>query len=914
MRLGPYEILDAVGAGGMGEVYRARDTRLERTVAIKVLAAPVAADPEFRNRFEREARIVSQLNHPHICTVYDVGHEAASGARGGIEYLVLEYLEGETLARRLARGGSERSAFRLRSGTAPSGTERSPDTPAAPQKPLSVDEALRIAAQMCDALACAHGAGIVHRDLKPGNVFLVRGATGSATSAKLLDFGLAKAVAAAARAETVLRTAPVTMTTPLTTKGMILGTLQYMSPEQLEGLEADARSDIWAVGCVLYEMLTGVRAFEARSQAGLIAAILDGDPAPVPALDPPVPPGIGDVVRTCLAKDPADRFQSAHDLLLVLRLLPHTAAPIAAPPVRSRHRLVSALPWIVTATALGAGIALYSGRSPSAAPSAISFDVALPPDTKLRTDSHSPAIAISADGSRIAYVARHGRDQLYVRELGGVNALAVPGLVGDLKAPFFSPDGQWLGVFQDGVLKKVPVAGGAPVILCPAPSGHGGAWSAAGTIVFASTHTSALSQVSERGGAAQPLTTLDETAGEVGHYWPQFLPDQRTVLFTVTYGPRFDSSRIDAVRIDTRERRILLEGAYAPQWLGDGRLAFARGGRLLVVAFDPKALAVRGDPVPLLEGVRIDPFSPPEAAVSPAGTLAFLPGRPVSPEQRIVLLDRRGERSSIEGIEAASFADAPAFSPDGTKIAYTLGLDEPDVWVYDLGRKSGTRITRAGWNANPTWSPDGARIAFLASGTGAAYRIMVASAFGAGDPLVVADRIATPYLNIAYAPDGDSIYITQYNPRTLFDLWRIAADGRRPPEPVLVTPAYEYFPAPHPHRPWLAYVSNEASSNDIYVRSLDGSAKSRVSTDGGSAVVWSRDGRELFYRVGRRLMSVPVADGQTFQPGVPRVVLDLPGDKFDVAPNGSRFVSTQAPSIPPSTAIRVIVNWLPPRH
>ena len=869
VKLGPYEIVSAIGAGGMGEVYKAVDTRLERTVAVKVVSGMLDATSDARDRFEREARTISRLNHPNICALYDVGRQDQT------EYIVLEYLEGQALSDRLAKG------------------------------PLPPAEAIGIATQICAALDAAHRAGIVHRDLKPANVVLTRSSQGG-VQAKLLDFGLAKQARGAVEVSPV--TLAATAATPLTAQGTILGTFQYMAPEQIEGQEADARSDIWALGCVLHEMLTGVRPFDGKSQANLMAAILERESPSVSVVQPHLPRALDGVVQTCLAKDPGARFQSAHDVAIALRLAQSASSSAMAVPVRPRRsRGLAAAPWVVAAVGLAAaaGAWLWPAR-PARAPQPVEFDVHLTAPQSLRAQTHSPAMAVAPDGSRIAYVARTGTgDQLYVRELHRVEAVPL-GVSGDVKSPFFSPDGRWVGVFHAGVLKKVPVDGGAPIAVCSAPSGHGGAWNAAGTIVFSSSHNSALSRVSDQGGEPEPLTALQ--AAEIGHYWPTFLDDQ-TVLFTATISLAYDNARIDAVRLDTKSRQTIVERAYGAHLLGDD-LLFTRGGVIMRARLDRTRLATTGDAVPAVRDVRIDLMGPPELAVARSGLLAYVPGRLFSPHQRLVTVDRAGAITEVPGVPQSSFADAPVFAPDGRRIAYSVGLDESDIWIHDLDRRVFTRITSGGVNRYPAWSPDGKTIAYSTNDAAGRSRIVLAAASGEGTPREIANRL-TIYTGMSFAPDGQSIVFAEYEPRrTMFDTWRLPVTGG-PAQPLLVTPAFEYEAQLHPNGRWLAYVSTESGPGEVYVRSIDDGAKWRISTQGGAMPVWSRDGRELFYRVGRKLMVVAVSDGATFRAGDARQLFDLPGQRYDVASGGTRFVSIKESISPPSTSIRVIANWQP---
>jgi serine/threonine-protein kinase len=469
-RLGSYEILTPIGAGGMGEVYKARDTRLERFVAIKVLPEHIAGRADLRQRFEREARAVASLNHPHICVLYDIGDQ------DGASYMVMEYLEGETLAARIQKGA------------------------------VGLEQTLKFAQQAADAYDRAHRAGVTHRDIKPANIMLTR------DGVKLLDFGLAKSTAKPGPSEE-------TLTAGLTADGTLLGTPQYMAPEQFEGKEADARSDIWAFGGVLYEMLTGQKAFQGKNYASLIGAILAAEPAPEP-LRQVSPPLLEKLVKRCLAKDPEDRYQSMRDLVLDLQ----QASAIASetPAVQGRRWLWPAIAGLMAMASLAMAFFLLRETGQNAAAALIRFRVALPDDKGLRAASHSSSVAVSANGQRIAFVTGGSEGELFHRPLGGGEAISVPGVRGDVKAPFLSPDGQWVAAFHNGKLRRAPVAGGPVETICDVPSGHGGAWNRQGLIVFTGSHGSGLSGVTERGGVIKRLTTPKLESGEVAHYWPTF--------------------------------------------------------------------------------------------------------------------------------------------------------------------------------------------------------------------------------------------------------------------------------------------------------------------------------------------------------------------------------------------------------
>ena len=559
-RLGPYEILSAIGAGGMGEVYRAKDPRLNRIVAIKVLPPHLADSPELRERFEREARTIASLNHPHICTLYDIGHQ------DGTDFLVMEYLEGETLAQRLVKG------------------------------PLPLEQVLRYAIEIADALDKAHRKGVTHRDLKPGNIMLTKSGT------KLLDFGLAKLKQEVAPANVQLSQLP-TANEPLTAQGTIVGTLQYMAPEQLEGKDVDARADIFAFGAVVYEMATGKKAFEGKSQASLISAIMSSDPPPISTLQPMTPPALDRVVKRCLAKEPDDRWQTARDLHQELKWIAEggsqggvtAAATVGGTRLTRRSILFSAVAILIVAVIVGSAIWNLKPL-PTPPPKPVTRTViTLPPGQQLAGLDNSPAVALSPDGTHLAYVARQGSvQQLYLRAMDSLESRSIPGTEGAV-SPFFSPDSQWLGFFASGKLKKVSISGGTAMTFgdAAAPYSHGGSWGSQGIIAFAPTNVSALQQVSDAGGAPQPLTRLEK--GVVGHRWPEFLPGGKAVLFTAGgVGGTWTDARVAVQSVGNSERHNLVQAGTQPHYAPSGHLIYAQGGNLMAVPFDPTRLVLTG--------------------------------------------------------------------------------------------------------------------------------------------------------------------------------------------------------------------------------------------------------------------------------------------------------------------------------
>ncbi len=663
----------------MGDVWRARDTRLERDVAIKVLPETLAKDEQFRQRFEREARTVSQLNHPHICTLHDVGEE------DGRHYLVLELLEGESLADRLARG------------------------------PLPLHEVLRFGSQVAKALDAAHRSGITHRDLKPGNVMLTK------SGAKLLDFGLAKGGSDAPAVVSNLTSLP-TEARPLTEQGTILGTFQYMAPEQLEGEAADARTDIFALGALLYEMATGQRAFQGANKTTLIAAIVSSQPSPVSSVLATTPPALDHVIRRCLEKDPEDRWQSAQDVASELHWIGEAGSQAGSPVAvtlkrKTRERLAWATAAIGLLAAVGASIALWATREPPR--EVMRFPVLLPEGQSLVFDAF-PAVALSPDGRRqIAVVAgEDGRPQLAIKQIDQLDARLLPGTE-HARAPFFSPDAEWVAFFTESGLYKIAVAGGPPVVVASGTFGQtrGGAWLADGTIVFTPRAAGGLQRVPENGGEAEVLTTPDAARSERTHRWPAALPGGRAILFTsdtTESTEYYDDARIEAVSIATGERKVVIEQSSRAEYLSTGHLVFARGGSLFAVPFDAEQLEVRGSTALVLQEVATDVASgAAHFSVSSEGSVLYVRGDVASSFNQPVRVDREGNEEDLGVPPGRHFG--LSLAPDERRLALVEGGGAgTDVWVADLERGTFSRLTFENTATEPVWSPDGTRIAYAA--------------------------------------------------------------------------------------------------------------------------------------------------------------------------------------------------------
>jgi len=885
-RLGPYEILTAIGAGGMGEVYRARDTRLDRIVAIKVLLTHLADRSELRERFEREARTIANLNHPHICTLHDIGHQ------DGTDFLVMEYLEGETLAHRLLKGS------------------------------LPLEQVLQYAIEISDALDKAHRKGVTHRDLKPGNIMLTKAGT------KLLDFGLAKLKQAATPANVPLSELP-TAKDPLTAQGTIVGTMQYMAPEQLEGKEVDARTDIFAFGIVVYEMATGKRAFEGKSQASLIAAILEREPPPMSSLQPLTPPALDRVVKRCLVKDPDNRWQTAHDLMSELKWIAEGGSQISLAPtaavkgIRSlgRRALILGVGALLLVAVI-ASLATWSLKPMPPQPVS-RVTITLPPGQQLAGLDLGPAVALSPDGTDLAYVARQGdTQQLYLRAMDSLEARLIPGTEGATE-PFFSPDGQWLGFFAGGKLKKISVGGGAAITLGDAVAPGGASWGSQGVIAFIPSIVSVLQQVSDAGGAQKPLTRIEK--GEISHRWPEFLPGGKAVLFASGTGvTNWTDAKIAVQAFGTGERRNLIQGGTQPRYAPPGRLVYAQGGSLMAVPFDPKRLTATGPAVPVVEGVRQSPSSgAAQYSFSATGSLVYVPGGVQANQRRLVRVDRKGVEEALPA--SAHAYRYPRLSPDGRRVAVTIEESESHLWLYDLVRETLSRLTFQGtFNLVGTWTPDGKRIAFQSNKEGIPNAFwQLADGSGGMERLANSENIQLPS---SWSPDGQLLAFIENTPTTGYDIWVLrmgdpsASSGQvRKAQPFLETPFNESAPRFSPDAHWLAYISNESGRYEIYVQPYPGPGRKwQISTEGGTEPVWNPNGRELFYRSGDKMMAVDITTEPSFAAGKPRVLFEgqyvpTPASfpNYDVTPDGQRFLmlkpSEQAQATP--TQINVVLNW-----
>jgi Tol biopolymer transport system component len=831
-RLGPYEILAPIGKGGMGEVYKARDTRLKREVAIKICAA------QFGERFEREARAIAALNHPNICQLYDVGPN----------FLVMELVEGENLA-----------------------------------GPLPVETVLNYARQIAEALEAAHEKGIVHRDLKPANVKVT-----PAGVVKVLDFGLAKAAEEPAAGADP--SASPTLTMSPTRAGVILGTAPYMAPEQARGAVVDKRADIWAFGCVLYEMVSGKRAFHGETTSDILAAVLKEEPdwSRIPAR-------VQALLRRCLVKDPKRRLRDIGDAMPLLDSVPELS-PGRRP-----------WPWVVAVIAIALAVILGVGwwRATHSEP--------LHPLVRVSTELSPGAtvsrvaccqLALSPDGTRIAVIQQDtvGKSRLATRRLDQSQFGPLSGTEG-ADRPFFSPDGQWIAFVADGKLKKIAVQGGSPATLCDAPRLRSASWGDDGSIVAAFASEGGLSRIPS-GGALAPATEPSKEKGERSHQYPQILPGSQAVLFTSTAG-NFEDAEIDVISLKTGERKTVLRGGFGGRYLPSGHLVYLHQGTLFAAPFNLSRLAVTGTPQPVLEDVSsIGGRGIASFDFSQTGTFVYLSGKSES-QWSIFWLDGAGKTRPLH--LTPGFNESLRFSPDGKRLAFTLYNDRgTDIWLQDLERDITSRLTSmSGRNAGPVWTPDSKSIVFASSGSTAQGMYWI-RADGSGEAQSLTDRKTARYAN-SFSPDGKRLAYTQFITGGHVEIWTAPVEGDRnhprlgKAERFLSTAFDQMEPAFSPDGRWLAYSTNETGTFEVYVRPFPGpGGKKQISAGGGRYPIWSRNGRELFFlSLDRRITVVSyTANSDSFAAGKPQVwfersLADTGGSPpYDLAPDGKRFAAS----------------------
>jgi serine/threonine protein kinase len=867
-RLGPYEIVSPLGAGGMGEVYRARDTRLGRDVAIKVLPSQFSSDPVRKRRFEHEAKTISTLNHPHICVLHDIGHH------DGVDYLVMECVEGETLAKRLEKG------------------------------PLPLEQAVKYGAQVADALDKAHHKGIVHRDLKPGNIMLTK------SGAKLLDFGLAKPAAPLGSLATLTATQ---QQLPVTEQGTIVGTFQYMSPEQVEGKELDARSDIFSLGAVLYEMLTGQRAFEGKSQWSVASSILEKQPAPISAAKPMTPPALDHAVKKCLAKIPEERWQSASDLADELKWIAesgeHSGSTAALAPAK---KFREGLSWLISgalAVILIVGAAWWRNSKPSDQTMYFSAPISSPArDIAVAPDGHTIAV--------VAYLESARKNAIWIYELGMPSARILADTEG-ANYPFWSPDGRSLAFFADGKLKRLELSGGQAQTVCDAPSGRGGTWNKEGVIVFTPDARAGggLYRVSASGGAVTPISNLDKSRGELSHRWPMFLPDGRHYLYLATnFAGRKGVDAIFVGSLDSNEKRFLVEATASAAVAAPGYLLFYRDGNLLAQRFDQKRFAVTGEPTAILTDIQYQPqVKKAVFGASESGLLVAQTGSGVALSQP-VWFDRKGK--DLGAIGKPDVYGNIFIAPHGRSVAVDktdIGSQNTDVWTYGLQHDRPKRLTfDPAQDSVPIWSPDGARLVF-ASNRQSIQGLYLKNSDGAEPEKIIVQGDLDSFPN-DWSRDGKYILYIRGN-----DLWFVTVPELKSSMFLKAASALRNGQF-SPDGKWVAYASNETGKWEIYVTSYpEPRGKWQVSTGGGEQPRWRGDGKELFYLSSDgKMMAAPVTTGANFDAGTPVALFQASPRQpvpiydlfvYDVSRDGQRFLINTQVRQAETTPMSVVLNW-----
>ena len=907
--LSHYRLIEKIGEGGMGVVWKAVDTNLDREVAIKVLPQALASDPQRLERFEREAKLLASLNHSRIAALYGL-HEAE-----GVRFLSMELIHGEDLAQRLTRG------------------------------PVALEQALHIALQVAEGLEAAHESGIIHRDLKPANIQLT-----ADSDVKILDFGLAKVLHDPLPGSGADLSQSPTMTAAATQAGVIMGTAEYMSPEQSRGRQADRRTDIWAFGCVLYEMLTGRGVFHGATASDCIAGILEREPD-WEALPPGMPPAIRKLLRRCLEKDARRRLHDIADVRIEIEeaIAGGSAGEGAGvPEVRPAGGKGARITWSAAGLLLGVVVTalvvsrwmppeMATPRSPGR------FAVSLPPEAPVIPNAIHASVAISPGGTRLVYVGPEAgtagprglggarssgstrQTQLFTRRMDDYEVRAIDGTIG-ASSPFFSPDGEWVGFVdsRDGSLKKTRLRGGVPVVLWELPEGNirGGSWGEDGRIYFGHGF-GGLQAVPENGGTPETLTIPDRDRGEKTHRFPHVLPGGTGLLFTLaTAGiASYDEASIALLDLRTGEHRVLLDGGTDPSYAATGHILYGRGGSLEAVPFDLESMQVTGAPFVVTDGVvTSDGWGSAHYTVSHGGTLAYVPGGPGGFQYSIYWLDRNGNLEAVP-LSAREYGRA-VFSPDGRRLAISILGANASIWVYEIERQTMDRLTTEWDNTNPIWMRSGSHVTFTSNRTGTQGLWRIA-ADGSGRPETLYAHDGIPG---SWSVDDRWFAFSSSSPTTASNIWILSAEEELEAQPVLQTAFQEEFPVFSPDGRWLAYTSDATGQSQVYVQRFPvAGRKWQISADGGEFPLWSPDGRELYYQKGNRLMAVSVTTETDFAPGKERELL-LPEFSnllsWDIAPDGKRFVlvgrvarelKPATPSVAGEAAavpeIRVVVDW-----
>jgi eukaryotic-like serine/threonine-protein kinase len=865
-----YRVVEKIGAGGMGEVYKARDTQLDRDVALKVLLPEAFGDPERLRRFIQEARAASSLDHPNIAVVHEFAeHE-------GVHFIVMQFFKGATLRERIGR--------------------------------MKLPDALGFAIQMANALSTAHAQGIIHRDLKPENVLVTEQGV-----VKILDFGVAKLIE-----PLDLEDAPTRQQeSPLTGSQYVVGTAAYMSPEQADGRKVDARSDVFSFGSVLYEMVTGRRAFEGTGFPAIVAAVLRDEPAPLRKWLPEAPLELQRILARALRKDPERRFQSMGELRIALEdLRSEVDTGVAVPAMdragpQPRRSRVWAIGAAVLATAALAALVAWILRPLSDSSSAALRAVLPLTPAEALAGLDFPSMAFSPDGRSLVYVVRQDRQRLHLRALSEHEGVPIPGTEG-AKSPFFSPSGEWIGFFAGGKLKKVSARGGAPIELCNAANPHGASWGSDDHIVFAPIAYGGLFEVSSSGGTPRAVTTLDAGSGERAHRWPDVLPGAKSMLFTAWRQSGPEGGQI--ILQQSGERRILIQGGTSGRHAPSGHIVYARAGTLMAAPFDSERLVVTGPAVPMVDGVSESAIGASQFDFSRLGWLVYAPGTVASSERTLVLVDRSGESEPLP-LPPGPYS-SPRYSPDGDRLALEAVDPKNDVYLYDFEDGTMNRLTFASTNTFPVWTPDGRQVAFQSNQAGP-FNLYWKPADGSGrdERLTTSAHVQNPF---GFSPDGKLLAYHEVHPDTGRDLWTVPVFGERTPILFLSTNANEGTPAFSPDGRFIAYTSDESGRMEVYVRPFpaEGDRRWQISTEGGSQPVWSRSGKELFFLRDHQMMAVPISAEGKFVHGEPILLFegnfDKPSDRpnFDVTPDDKGFIMVKLNEPEASaTQLNLVLDW-----
>ncbi len=868
-----YKILEKIGEGGMGVVYKAEDAKLKRTVALKFLPKELTRDKEAKQRFIQEAQAAAALDHPHICTVHEI-NEAE-----GQTFIAMAYIKGKSLKDKIAKG------------------------------PLEIEEAVNIVTQVADGLKEAHERGIVHRDIKPANIMLTEKG-----QAKIMDFGIAKLEWGA----------------DLTKTATIMGTVAYMSPEQTSGKTVDHRTDIWSLGCILYEMLTGECPFRSSHDQAVIYSILNDEPEPLTTLRPSLPLGLEWIVNKALAKSPDERYQHVDEIPVDLKTMMAKPIPLSKVSAVTTERIDAPLPrkwkrtipWLLCVfLTIIAGLTLWSPwrRSLEKSPSPTRFTVNLPLTAPLWLTQvvQQPSVTISPDGSKVVFVAtKEGIKHLNLRDLNQFDANPLPG-TDDARSPFFSPDGEWVAFLTGSTMKKVSLSSGAVVTICDVlpDVSTAGCWDSDDNIYFSEAPGGGLSKVSASGGTPVQITKPDHKREEAGHWYPEVLPGGAALLFVIRKGSWSDT-RIAALSLKTGEWHTLVEGGTRPHYLSTGHLVYAQSGMLLAAPFDLDQLKITNPPVRVLEGVITR--SGAEFSLSRDGSLAFIPGTSGWPKSTLYWVDRQGNTQPLP-LEPLTYS-VPRLSPDGRIFAIDIISQEKgnrDIWVCDLTRYSRTRLTyNPITDTQSVWSPDGKYLAFAAgSKILDAPELVWKPADGSGETerLCEMDNAQFPS---GFSPDGRNLLFTDEHPETKLDIWTLTMDGDElKPRPVVKTPFNETAAVFSPDGRWVAYQADESGRFEIYVRPFDGTgSKYQISTEGGTEPVWAPDGRELFFRNGDKMMVVNINLHPEFNVSKPNLLFkgwystNRIAANYDISPDGQKFLMIRGEQTA-VTEIKVILNW-----